>query len=178
MFVSVAKIEEFTRDFLPHINTTFVLISAHFRIIVPEGIELLAPNITSHQHLIQWFATNMGRFTGGYQFHPKVSPFPLGLKPKMGAREFQNPVPFFRKEFLKTINNTQAANKPIPVFAGHISKKTNVGRSDVPSGRKMKYPQYLEMISRSSYVISPDGLNPDCHRHYEALGLEIGRAHV
>mmetsp|Transcript_26690 Transcript_26690/g.54775 ORF Transcript_26690/g.54775 Transcript_26690/m.54775 type:complete len:156 (+) Transcript_26690:763-1230(+) len=35
----------------------------------------------------------------------------------------------------------------------------------------MEYSDYLGEIAKSEYVISPDGDHPDCHRHYEAIGL-------
>uniref|UniRef100_A0A6V2FXP0 Exostosin GT47 domain-containing protein n=2 Tax=Ditylum brightwellii TaxID=49249 RepID=A0A6V2FXP0_9STRA len=171
LFVSYAKIEEFTMDFLPYINTTFVLITTPFHILYPAGIDLLAPNITSNKHLLQWFATNIGNYTGGHQFHPLVSPFPLGLKPHMGSRPFQHPIPYYREIFLKTMNDTEEMTmKKNIVFAGYISR-THEGRSNIPSGPKLGYEQYLEQIARSRYVISPNGDHPDCHRHYEALGL-------
>ena len=30
---------------------------------------------------------------------------------------------------------------------------------------------YLREILQSKYVLSPDGNHPDCHRHYESIGL-------
>lgn len=40
--------------------------------------------------LLRWFATTIGKFTGGNEFHPLVSPFPLGLKSNVGLREIVN----------------------------------------------------------------------------------------
>jgi hypothetical protein len=128
LFVSYAKIEGFTSDFLPHINTAFVLITTPFHIIYPEGIELLAPNIASHSHLLHWFGPNIQNYTGGYESHPQVSPFPLGLKPNMGGgADFRNPVPFFRQVFLETWNGNHNEaefqdEKTINIFAGYIAK--------------------------------------------------------
>jgi hypothetical protein len=176
LFVSYAKIEEFTIDFLPYINTTFVLITTPFHIIYPEGIDLLAPNITSHSYLLHWFAPNIQNYTGGFEFHHKVSPFPLGLKPNMGGSlAFRNPVPVFRQVFLETWNGNNNEtefqdNKTINIFSGYIAN-TNHLRKNIASGRKLNYVDYLRTISRSKYVISPDGDHPDCHRHYESIGL-------
>jgi len=170
IFVSHAKLEEFTENFLPYINKTFVLITTPFHLFYPSGIDLLAPNITNHKYLLHWFSSNMGNYTGGHQYHSRVSPFPLGLKPKMGPAAYRNPIPYYRKAFLKTMNYTEA-NKTISVFAGYIRRSTNKVRSNIPSGPKLGYEEYLEELARSSYVISPDGLHPDCHRTYEALGL-------
>ena len=123
LFVSYAKLEEFTLDFLPYINKTFVLITTPFHILYPAGIDLLAPNITNNKHLLQWFATNIGNYTGGHQFHPLVSPFPLGLKPHMGSAPYRNPIPYYREIFLKTMNDTEEMTmKNNTVFAGYISR--------------------------------------------------------
>ena len=78
---------------------------------------------TSSKHLLQWFATNIGNYTGGHQFHPLVSPFPLGLKPHMGSAPYRNPIPYYREIFLKTMNDTEEMTmKNNTVFAGYISR--------------------------------------------------------
>ncbi len=177
IWVSYTKLEEFSRDFLPYINTTFVLITTYDgKTRQPRGIELLAPSITVHVYLLGWFATNIGLYTGGYQFHPKVFPFPLGLKSRMGYKSFQNPIPAYRKLFLKLWNETRhnetkfQASKTTNIFAGQIGS-TSDARKNIPSGKRLDYAEYIERIAKAKYVISPDGLKPDCHRHYESIGL-------
>ena len=171
-----AKLYEFATDFLPYINTTFALITTPF-LVMPRNMELIAPSIVSHHYLLGWFATNIGKYTGGHHFHPKVFPFPLGLKPKMGAKKFQNPVKYYRDSFLELWNETnknetelQAMYKTTDIFAGQISE-TIAGRKGIPSGRRLDYPEYLRHLAKAKYVLSPDGLHPDCHRHYESIGL-------
>jgi hypothetical protein len=78
IFVSFAKLEEFTQDFLPHLREDFVLITTAFHLMYPQGIEVLAREIVAHPYLLCWFSTNVGSYTGGYQQHAKVAPFPLG----------------------------------------------------------------------------------------------------
>ncbi|OEU06279.1 hypothetical protein FRACYDRAFT_255289 [Fragilariopsis cylindrus CCMP1102] len=117
----------------------------------------------------------MQNYTGGFEFHPKVSPFPLVLKPKMGKAAYRNPVPFFRQVFLETWNGNHnetelQQKKTNNIFVGYIAN-TSHQRSNIPSGRKLDYVDYLRDISRTKYVISPDGDHPDCHRHYESIGL-------
>jgi len=168
--VHLSKINEFTRDFLPFINTTFVLMTHHY--LIPTELDLvvaIAGNITGNKYLLQWFSHNMGMYTGGQHYHAKVSPFPLGLKPHLGKAAYRNPVPHFRQVFLESLNNTEA-NKTNPIFLGYL-RQTSPKRAQVPSGPNLDYVPYLRAISKSSYVISPDGDHPDCHRHYEAIGL-------
>jgi len=131
----------------------------------------VAPAIIEHESVLHWFAPNIGNYTGGYQSHPKVSPFPIGLKPMLGGRlDFRNPLPFYRKVFLKNMNRTQEEKRD-DLFVGYISVSTNPNRAAIPSGPSLDYESYLNAMAQSKYVISPDGDHPDCHRHYEALGL-------
>jgi hypothetical protein len=175
LFVSYCKIEEFTRSFLPRINATFVLITTA-DVMRPQGVDLLAQDITAHSHLLKWFSSDVQINTGGYEYHSRVAPFPLGLKRDMGPAHYRRPVSFFRRYFLETWygshqNETEfLAKKTNHIFAGHL-RETIDSRKDIPSGRLLIYEEYLNQIAKSKYVLSPDGDHPDCHRHYEAIGL-------
>ena len=39
------------------------------------------------------------------------------------------------------------------------------------SPKRLGYIQYLKEITRSRYILSPQGDRPDCYRNYEAIGL-------
>lgn len=168
IFVSYYTLDKFVADFLPVINTSFVLISTP-RGDVPVVKKSTSQKIVENPFLLRWFATNIGKFTGGKEYHPLVSPFPLGLKSNVGSREFQQPIPHYKKAFLE-FWNTSSVNKKQRIFAGQLSKTSNF-RKNIPSGPRLPYQKYLREIANSEYVISPDGKHPDCHRHYEALGL-------
>mmetsp|Transcript_24214 Transcript_24214/g.39423 ORF Transcript_24214/g.39423 Transcript_24214/m.39423 type:complete len:396 (-) Transcript_24214:397-1584(-) len=171
------KLYEFATDFLPYINTTFALITTSFH-GSPRNMESIAPCIVSHPYLLGWFATDMGKYTGGYHFHPKVFPFPLGLKSNMGGKlKFRNPLGYYRDIFLELWNETnknetelQAVYKTTDIFAGYLAE-TNASRKGLPSGLKLDYPEFLRHVAKAKYVLSPNGDHPDCHRHYEAIGL-------
>jgi hypothetical protein len=91
------------------------------------------------------------------------------LKPNIGLAEYRNPVPTFRQIFMETLYIT-SENKTRKVFAGFI-RPTNTRRMSIPSGPNLPYAEYLRELAISQYVISPDGDHPDCHRHYEAIGM-------
>mmetsp|Transcript_22720 Transcript_22720/g.34361 ORF Transcript_22720/g.34361 Transcript_22720/m.34361 type:complete len:438 (+) Transcript_22720:33-1346(+) len=179
IFVNYLNIGQFTREFLPRIETSFVLITTtnmSARIATMEQYaKPVAPNITSHPHLLRWFATNIDENTGGYHYHHLVSPFPRGLKDEQGKAAFRNPLPYYREAFLRSWyhqNETEfQAKKKRFIFSGFISN-TNANRTNITSTNNMlRYPKYLQRIIQSKYVISPAGIHPDCHRHYEAIGL-------
>lgn len=177
LFVCESEIEEFTRTFLPHIRTSFVIISnrAYPKVNMHTHIlDTIAPKIIENDYLLHWFAVNVGNSTGGYQNHHLVSPFPLGLKPGMGGKSQQRkPIRYFRKALLETFNNDESKiNKTNPIFAGYISR-THPSRKKIPSGKELIYESYLKELKKSSYIISPNGIFPDCHRHYEAIGLGV-----
>ena len=173
LYVSHSKLQEWAQDFLPHIETDFVLINTPFPMGYPDWVESIAPNITNHKNMMGWFCHNIGNYTGGQQYHAKVHPFPIGLKGNMGVggikvETYRNPVPTYRKAFLKSFNGT--IPKTRKVYAGFLSRTTD-SREAVPSGRKLPYGEFLNELAKSKYVISPDGDHPDCHRNYEAIGL-------
>ena len=170
LFVSHSKLQEWTQDFLPHIETDFVLINIPFPMRYLDFVHTVAPNITNHPNMIAWFSTNIQKSTGGAHNHPNVHPFPIGLKDKMGHRDFQQPVPAYRRVFLESIN--KAFTKTRKVHAGHLGS-TIPSRNGIPSSDKLPFDQYARELAKSKYVLSPNGVHPDCHRTYEAIGLGV-----
>mmetsp|Transcript_60027 Transcript_60027/g.147546 ORF Transcript_60027/g.147546 Transcript_60027/m.147546 type:complete len:514 (-) Transcript_60027:131-1672(-) len=185
IFVSHWTLKEFVEDFLPLINVDVVIISTAFHMSYPQWV---GPHygraITEHPHVLKWFTTDVANYTGGMQDHPKVSSFPLGLKPdRPGTNvDYRNPLQFYRTEFLRYHHNVTSTSttitqqrrrrrKRIKIFAGPLGD-TTPKRKDIPRTKeKMNYTEYLETLAASQYVLSPDGDHPDCHRHYEAIGL-------
>lgn len=169
LYVSYAKLEEFVDDFLPKNTIPFVVISTRWALMHPpqEDLEPIARNITSNQYVLHWFAQDIGTYTGGQQHNAKVSSIPNGLKPALGVNSKRNPIPLYREAFLYHL---QKPNKTIDIFVSHLGK-TTTSRQDIPSGRDIPYHDYLSQLGKSHYVLSPDGNHPDCHRHYEAIGL-------
>jgi hypothetical protein len=173
IFVAFVKLREFTEDFLPFIEQDFVLITTRCLVsnVYPDWVHEVAGPLVNHPRLLHWFSTNIGNYTGGAQNHPKVSPFPLGFKSRMpGARPGHRiPIPIFRQIFLETLHTTDE-EKTTKVFASFI-RRHNPKRASIPSGGILPYQDYLRALGRSKYVLSPDGDHPDCHRHYEAIGM-------
>jgi len=196
IYVAHCKLNEFASNFLPYITTDTIIISSSLFFAYPEGLEDAASNITNHPNIIHWFSTNSGfsGYTGGQRDHPKVSSFPLGLKPNLGGRTrlpARNPLPYFRSVFMEYYNRTTVRhtlgneerkddeisvrpflNKSNVLFASYLGS-TSDSRKGLPSETTgpLPYPQYLRTMADSHYVLSPDGDHPDCHRHYEAIGL-------
>ena len=188
IFVSHWVLKEFVEDFLPLIKVDIVIISTAFHMSYPQWVgPHYGRSITEHPHVLKWFTTDIANYTGGMQDHPKVSSFPIGLKPDRpgSKKDYRSPLQSYRTAFLRYHNNVRNASntstkitqerrrrrKQIKIFAGPLGD-TTPKRKGVPATKeKMNYTHYLEELAGSQYVLSPDGDHPDCHRHYEAIGL-------
>ena len=82
-------------------------------------------------------------------------------------------------------NDDDVDDRPTFVYAGPLKKVERRRRSssDVGGGReyvpgsdvdRLPPREYFVAMSRSRYVLSPNGDRPECHRHYEAIGLGTG----
>ena len=175
LYVNPMYLQEFTGNFLPAITTEFVLLTDNWMMGYNrlKWMHTVAPDIVASRWLLKWFATNIHMdYTGGMERHPKVAPFPLGLKQNMpGAKaSYRRPIQAFKAMFNETLHNPALLEKTTTVYAGYTHPRGN--RKQIPRGtRRLPYHQYLREVAHAKYVISPDGDHPDCHRHYESIGL-------
>ena len=171
IFCPYSRLRDFTTNFLPRLHIDIVLITTPYAIkVYPDWVEPLARNITQHAHVLAWFATNIGNYTGGYQYHPKVHPFPLGLRAIVGPTPKRMPVPYYRKAFVDTYYNPP--NKTTHLYANALGQTNKQRRLIVPRpGPQVEYTVFLKELAASHYVFSPNGDHGDCHRHYEAIGM-------
>jgi hypothetical protein len=74
-------------------------------------------------------------------------------------------------QFLREMLNNESKDNFI--FAGFVRKKNNMeARKDIPiTKKKLREPEYWQLLHKSQYILSPDGDRPECHRHYEAIGM-------
>jgi hypothetical protein len=95
--------------------------------------------------------------------HPKLAPWPYGLDSWMQFGEY-------KKAFWKHL--CRGTNKTKGVMRGYINVVNNpVARTGVPSGDRKPFGEYVEELAEHRFILSPDGDRPECHRHYEAIGL-------
>ena len=101
--------------------------------------------------------------------HPKISPFPYGLKE--GGKPKLNPLPSYKHIFFGSIQNKSLLNKSNFIFTCPLGNG-DCTRSSLPQLTTRMNPTdfFLEM-AKSKYVLSPNGDRPECFRHYEAIGL-------
>ena len=94
-----------------------------------------------------------------------MSPLPFGLK--QGGLYNVNSATEYKKAFLKHLH----PNRTQLLYLRKKKKKTSEGRSNVPSGKKVSQSDFFDGLARSRFVLSPNGMKPECYRHYEAIGL-------
>jgi hypothetical protein len=157
IYVPIVKLEHFVNETLPYIQNKFVLLS---------GQNSLPPNpiprrvydvIIEHSLILKWFLQNLPVYA--YNPHdPKLVPFPYGVHP-------MQPVALLA-EMKKRVTKHNF------MYLGWFKKSNNMdARRDVPNGEKVAADEYLRRMHQSSYVLSPNGDRPECHRHYEAIAL-------
>ena len=187
LFVGFDKLEEFVHSILPNITTDVVLITCNWvdEFNSTEWVAPLAHAIVSHPHVLGWFVKNVARRLGDvYANHKRIHSFPLGLKPYLGPAAYRRPVPFYRKAFLdfwNVIDNKNSSFQKTQILYLSPIRDTNKIRKALlqqpeyaqskNTKRILQYQQYLRKIAGSVFVLSPDGVRPDCHRHYESIGL-------
>lgn len=168
-----APLEHFIDHFIDDLSVDIVVISGrtHNSYIDDQLTYNLKINLLlNNPHILCWFCQNVQRYGGGTLHHPKLFPFPYGLKElyHKGTEIFDA----YKKVFYETLelNDFNAENKSIIVYAGPLGN-TNAMRSNIPRGKKLPPEEYFREMSKSKYILSPDGDRPECYRHYEAIGL-------
>jgi hypothetical protein len=95
-----------------------------------------------------------------------MSPLPFGLK--QGGLYNVNTVVEYRKSFLANLR----PNKTELLYLSYLNKLTSDSRINVPAaGKRVSLPEFFDGMAHSKYVLSPNGMKPECYRHYEAIGL-------
>lgn len=199
IYVCTDVIPYFIDSILPHITNTFFLVCGDSDATVPDGIIDMWHNprkletikcleLLTHPKLIKWFAQNC------ILHHEKIDQLPIGLdyhtiandpnKPWRDAHEGCSPKE--QEEILLNIRNTM---KPIHDRIFKIFVNFTVDLSNEHDQRTIilkQIPQHLTVqtdigfkprthvwkrMAEYSFVLSPYGNGPDCHRTWEILCL-------
>lgn len=146
----------------------------HSNLIVHNGDEVIAPMLLEHlsTKFKRIFCVNwLGK-------HPQISAIPIGLE---NIRYLRNGIPHdFEKIRLRALNAPK--DRPIELlvaFSLHTNPeiRTNalLAARNIPGVKILQnsiYPyEYLDLVSKSKFVLSPPGNGPDCHRTWEAIYL-------
>lgn len=168
LFVPFTAMQQFVDEVLDEIPCNIFIISGQTH-IVPKIADETLHKLLNHTHVTHWFAHNLPVYGGTNPYHPKISPFPYGLKETEGNGKliFES----YKRVFFRSILNKTATDKTTFIYAGPLGK-TQPGRRKIKqSSTDLPPEEYFMNMAKSHYILSPNGDRPDCHRHYEAIGL-------
>jgi hypothetical protein len=180
IYVTFTKLEEFVREMLPRITVDVVVLSGQImktpseEVVSSQTIQLLLDN----PHVLHWFCQNLPMYGGDDPYHPKISPFPYGLREVVSKPELNQALEDYKEVFLQTIRDDAASakqnstvnNRTTMIYAGYIRKMRQ--RKNIPTlPFKIEPAQFYRDLANSTYILSPNGDRPECYRHYEAIGL-------
>ena len=169
IYVPFSKQDNFVDIVLQYLDVRVILISGQWQNSPSGASDDTISEILSSDYVVHWFCQNLPKYGGDDPYHKKISPFPYGLK------EFgQGPDVFstYKRIFFERSINITANDKDTNILVGYISK-AQPSRRHIPSGPKLPPAIFFENMLQSRYILSPDGDRPDCHRHYEAIGLGV-----
>jgi hypothetical protein len=161
IFVKTDFLQRFNEFVLPRINHKFILVTHNSDI----GISQEWLSILQCPFLIKWLAQNV------LFDHPLLVPIPIGIANKRW--------PHGNIEILKEV---MAENRPKKnMFYCNFDVQTNPTERfrclelavflGITISEKLPFKQYLQELSESYFVLSPNGNGIDCHKHWEALYL-------
>lgn len=168
IYVPFTEVERFVDDFLDGVSTNIVVISGDWQNVKPISNRAIH-ELLNHTHVIKWFCQNLPKYGGTNPYHPKIAPFPYGLKE--GGKETLNPLPSYKQILFESIHNTSHLNKTKFIFAGPLGHGDGERYRLPRSSKRMNPIDYFLEMAKSKYVLSPNGDRPECNRHYEAIGL-------
>jgi hypothetical protein len=156
------KVSDFITYELPHIQTPVVIIShgnlwkcCHPVVHLNFNTSWATAHMFQNEYIVAWFTTNK------WNTHPKLYGLPHGLWSEKSHKYMR----FWKKEL------DHQTEKKQHIFFSHLGLDHRPHRIGLPSGKALKYNDYLKEMAQSEYVFSPNGDRPDCIRNLEAIGL-------
>lgn len=150
VYVASGRFTAFFDELLPVIRSPFILITGQWQwpAVSLSNKTMLA---LEHPMVYHWYSQNP------IFIHPKYTAIPYGIR--------CSNLPGYVAQLIK-------GNLTKTVLLGkfHFSL-TNPERKKLPNIGRVGYPEYLQQLSASMFVPSPNGDRPDCYRHWEAIGF-------
>ena len=177
IFVKSDFLSAFFHEMHPRIFQPYVLVTHNSDWAVPSepriGAQLDA--YLDSPMILAWYTVNPSRL------HPKLVPLPLGLQNAFyGSPEPNSPLTDYMA-VLPDAPPLLAVERNILLFIGHEGHTNNSTRLDwavvypemwaYTDTRPLTHIQFLSLLQRSRFVLSPGGQGDDCHRTWEALAM-------
>ena len=159
IFVKTDMIITFALQLLPKIEKNFILYTHNSDLAIVPDPQLL--EILNNSKLTEWNAQNV------CFKHNKLKSIPIGISNKMWK--------IGNTDVFEDIKSSKEVLKDNMVYC-NFDLNTNgqervkcLNEINLTMSPKVNHDEYIKNISKSYFVISPDGNGVDCHRHWEAL---------
>ena len=163
----------FTREIFPTLgDKKIVLITSQWAYPALEKSDT-TDKVLASSNIILWISQNPI-----YENNDKYMAFPYGINMKDISLYYSHLVSVNmdisgNRQLLQQNKNKNILHTNLNVEdwypEDHIRHKYSCFGVDSPE--RLGYIQYLKEITRSRYILSPQGDRPDCYRNYEAIGL-------
>lgn len=160
IFVKTDYLHEFSTFVLPYIKCKFFLYTHNSDLAIRS--EWM--NICDNKLLQKWYAQNV------CFLHDKLQSIPIGIANKRWVHG--------NTDILQNVIDQN--NEKTNLVYCNFDVGTNVSEREyclnnlvnVKKSQKTDFKSYLEELSKSYFVVSPNGNGIDCHKHWEALYLK------
>lgn len=168
IFTRLVNFEHFVKNIAPKIKVPYIVVSHN------QVHDYSSPgkykDFLDSENLIAWFGQNCDL---PYE-HPKFIPIPIGLSNRHWEHSRQHAdwlaqfkkMPAKERTTLLYVNVNETTNPKVRTPVLNYFRTLSFC-SIIPSWKP--YPQFLEDLARSKFVLSPHGNGLDCHRTWEAL---------
>ena len=167
IFVPFSAINRFLENIMGEIRCNVCIISGMTQHTPPVSNAYIGLLLSSPQ-LIRWFAQNLPIYGGEDPRHPKVSPWPYGLK------ETGNKGRLTLNAYKQVLFSNSSVGKDVTVYAGPMGNTVS-SREKIPRDRSLHPHEYFTRVAKSRYLLSPNGDRPECYRHVSATE---GQLHI
>ena len=172
IFVFSDFLSKFFQQIRPGIQAPYVLVSCHGDASAPNDDFFFNPpmklddKLDTDTFLLAWFAMNPS------VVHPKLVPIPIGITntPLGGPTKSQD---FFN--FVPKAPPFLSPKRDILLFGGNLGE-SHPSRSGIAAGLswahfsgRTNHTEFLSLLARSKFILSPRGGGPDTRRTWEAL---------
>lgn len=161
VFVCGDLLEKHFKNYHPHIMFPYVLVTHNSDVTIPGDYA----KFLEDPKLLMWFGQNLENFR-----HPKIKAIPIGLANNHWRWGNTKIIEGFlglekQKKYLLYVNfmiqtNYKERAKEMQWFSR---------RKFAYASPKKPYPEYIQDLFFSRFVLSPRGNGLDCHRTWEAL---------
>jgi hypothetical protein len=160
IFVKTDMLDDFKSIIIPNIKNKFILYTHNSDLSIDDSYL----SIMNNDYLLKWYGQNINFF------HDKLFSIPIGIA---NRRWSHGDVGILQNIINENNIKTNIVYCNIDVNT-NISERSSCLESIYPIKNSIKvgFEEYLRNVSKSYFIISPNGNGIDCHKTWESLYLK------